>query len=214
MTKEQTTMLLGIISELYPRFMKAATDITIDIWHDMLGDIAFDLAQLAVKKHAATNTFPPSVAEIRAAASYVSNAPIPSEGEAWGNVTSAIRRYGYYRQQEALASLDNLTRQSVKAIGWDILCTTEDIMATRAHFFKIYASLAKRVQEDRVMPALLQERISAMLPMREATLSAHAISITQQDISVVDVGTGLEEISHIKDILRGRVKQTTQEDLA
>ena len=211
MTKEQTMMLLGIISELYPRFIKAPTAMTIDIWHDMLGDLDFELAQVAVKKHTATSTFPPTVAEIRAAAVYVSGAQIPSEGEAWSNVMSAIRRYGFYRQLDALASLDDMTRKSVKAIGWGVLCTTEDIMATRAHFFKIYASLAARAQQNSVLPPLLQQRIAQMLPVDavDAVTSADsavcAVEATQKVAADIDATAGLAEISHIRDILRGRV---------
>jgi len=212
MTKNEVRDMLGIIAELYPRYFKNPSPLTVEAWHRVLGDLDNDLALFALEKHTTTNTFPPSVAEIRAAAVHVTNAPMLTDGEAWDEVTTAMRQYGSYREADALTSMSITTRKCVQAITWRELCLTEDIMATRAHFFKIYNSVSRRVQEDLVLPIGLKNKIAAMLPVADDALSVshEVLQITRApkpfDITTaVSPDDGLTQLSSIKDILRRRV---------
>ena len=162
MTKQQTAIILGTIQELYPKFAKEPTNATLNIWHEMIGDLDFKLAQIAVKKHASVSNFPPTVAEIRANAAEITSPTMLTEGEAWGEVMRIISKCGYYRPKEAMEHFDPLTKKCVKIITWNVLCLTEDMMATRAHFFKIYGTLSKREVENRSLPVALKQEIELL----------------------------------------------------
>lgn len=169
MTRTETTALLGLLKTAFPRFYSDIGDKgdmvneTVEMWHLMLSDTEFDIAQVALYKLIATCKFPPSIAEMRECIAAVNHPEIPDPGEAWMEVTSAIRYHGYMRQDEALASLSRYARQAVARIGWRALCHGENEMADRAHFFKVYESIIHRVEQNRLLPTGLQEAITAML---------------------------------------------------
>ena len=112
------------------------------LWYDMLGNRNEIEFMLGVKKHIATNTFAPTIACLNKAmaSNIVNNAP---DGlSAWAELQSAIRKWGMYHEGEALDSLSPETRAVVNALGFTNLCTSENQMADRAHFIKLYESRA------------------------------------------------------------------------
>ena len=68
----------------------------------------------------------------------------------------AIRRYGSYREVEALESLDELTRATVERLGYRSLCLSEEIEMDRANFRRVYETLAERKRRDESMPTTLK----------------------------------------------------------
>ena len=80
-------------------------DLKVRVWHEMLGDLDYAVASMAVKKIIMQNTFAPAIAEVRKAATEIMSPEQVTGSEAWGEVTRAIRHYGYYRETEALASM-------------------------------------------------------------------------------------------------------------
>jgi len=68
-----------------------------------------------------------------------------SAGEAWGDVLKQISSIGSYGQPNFK---DPLTAKVVACIGWRNLCLSENIAIERAHFLKIYETLAKRNRID------------------------------------------------------------------
>ena len=82
----------------------------------------------------ATIKFPPTIAEMRESISTVVHSALPDSGDACGEVIISISHYGYYHQEEALASMREPLRLAVKLMGWGDLCMSENGMADRAHF--------------------------------------------------------------------------------
>lgn len=168
MTKQEISVLLGILYTAYPRFYVDITseerDDAIALWQAMLSDIDLKTAKLALHKLIATCKFPPTIAEMRECVTAVKYLPVADAGAAWAEVNMAIRLYGFYRQDEALASMSELTRQTTIRMGWKEMCMseTEHEMADRAHFFRIYDSLAKRVEQDRLLPDMLRAKINVL----------------------------------------------------
>ena len=209
----QTTMLLGIISELYPRFAKDPTRATVAVWHEMLGDLDYTAAQLAVKKHVAASKYPPTVAEIRDCAATLTNPTIPTQGEAWEETMRAISNYGIYREAEALAALQPQTQTAVRQIGWRALCMTEtdDLMATRAHFFKLYGAVADKAQDNYVMLPEVRDKISALMLTTAEGRQTQALQALQgpQELDApvqlrpVEFANGLQQIGGIVAMLGG-----------
>ena len=164
MTMQETSVLLGILKTAYPRFY---TDITpetlgetVELWHAMLSDVTLELARPALFRLIATSKFPPSIAEMRKSVADIKYEALPDAGEAWGEVNRAIRKYGYYQQEKALESMSETTRMIVRRMGWRDLCTSQNDMADRAHFLKIYEAMCKTTGEQRQLPDALKEKIA------------------------------------------------------
>lgn len=130
-----------------------------NMWFVLLQDIPYEVCRVAVQKHMMLNKFPPTVAEIRELAATAVNGRAMTWGESWEKARTAIRRYGSYNQTEALNSLDPVTRKCVESMGYKNLCFSENEMADRAHYQRLFEVFSKREQEDRQLSAPLLEAI-------------------------------------------------------
>lgn len=163
MTREDTIRVLSILRTAYPRFYanmsKTEAENVIDLWSVMFSADDVESVKLALYKLISICEFPPSVAEMRKALAETQIGYMQDAGEAWGSVVNAIRAYGAARENEALGSMSEMTRLAVKRMGWTNLCMSEDSMADRAHFLKIYGLIEDRQTQQRQMPLPLQEKI-------------------------------------------------------
>jgi hypothetical protein len=129
------------------------------MWYIAFKDQEFKTVLLASEKYILTNKFPPTIADIREEVVKILH-PTPDNGEQkWFEVLEAVKKYGSYNEPEALASLDEMTRQAVKAIGYRTICLSEKIGVERAHFFKIYNSMAKKEHDQNIVPKRIIEQI-------------------------------------------------------
>ena len=133
-----------------------------NMWFMLMGDLPYEVCNVAIQKYMLTNKFPPTVAELREIAANVVGGDPMTWGESWERALNAVRRYGSYNQAAALDSLDPLTRKCVDSIGYMQLCMSENIMVERAHFQKIFDVFQRREQTERQMPLGLQEAISRL----------------------------------------------------
>ena len=169
MTKGEVAKLLAVLAASFPRF--EVNDLKIRVWHEMLGDIDYAVASMAVKKLIMQNTFAPAIAEVRRAAMEIMCPEQVTGSEAWGEVTRAIRNYGYYREAEALASMSPTTARVVRHMGWQDICTSiEPTGVLRGQFLKMYGQVADREQEQQLLPAGLREQIGKLAAERDLRL--------------------------------------------
>lgn len=172
MTREETISVLTIIKSAYPKFYQGMSkndaEAVINLWSVMFADADISDVKLALYKIISTSQFPPSVAELRQAVVTTQEGAVLDTGEAWSQITRAIRNYGYMREAEALESLPPIVRQSVNRMGgWKELCTSENVMADRAHFIKIYSQIEKRENEQRLIPLPIREKIQLNIEMHK-----------------------------------------------
>ena len=160
MTKGEVAKLLAVLAAAYPKF--EVDDVKVQVWYEMLGDLDYAVASMAVKKIIMQNTFPPSIAEVRKAAIEISSPRVLTAAEAWGEVVKAVRNYGYYRGEEALASLSPTTAQVVRYIGWREICLNEEPEILRAHFLRMYDQIIAREQEKQLLPPAMQAEIKKL----------------------------------------------------
>ena len=160
MTKGEVAKLLAVLAASYPKF--EVDDLKVQVWHEMLGDLDYAVASMAVKKIIMQNTFPPAIAEVRKAAIEISSPRGLTAAEAWGEVVKAVRNYGYYRGEEALASLSPTTAQVVRYMGWREICLSEEPEIIRAHFLRMYDQVAAREQEKHLLPSEMQVEIKKL----------------------------------------------------
>lgn len=154
---------MRVLENAYPRFEITNDKEKMSLWHELIGKDTEELVfMLAVKKYIVNNEFPPTIAGIKKEVSNILTANDPDVTEAWDEVQKAIRRFGMYRELEAMASLSEPTRNVVKSIGFQKLCTSEDHMADRAHFIRMFENRSKKKHEYVAMGPVLAGQIKQL----------------------------------------------------
>jgi len=170
-TLNEVVSVIGVLKLAYPSFGARLTEdewaALPRVWHRLLRDIPFDLLDAAAAHYATTSgsAFPPSIAELRDMAFKVANPNRVSAEEAWGEVQKAIRQTGFYRAPEFD---DPAIGRAVQIIGWRALCLSENEMADRAHFFRVYQAVAEREKHN----ALMLPEVRAVAARLEAVARA------------------------------------------
>ncbi|MEG6615362.1 replicative helicase loader/inhibitor [Peptococcaceae bacterium 1198_IL3148] len=163
MTKSEIKVLLQWATANFPNMQERDMRPTAALWEKMLADMPYHVAENALMKVLATAKFFPTVAEIRAAAVEITQPAMPTAAEAWGEVVTAISRYGYYREVEALESLSPTVAQVVRFIGWKDICTSEEPDIIRAQFRKAYETHSAREREMAQIPSDVRQLISSVV---------------------------------------------------
>ncbi len=148
---KEVARVLVYLASLYPHFQMA--EATPEAYHTILADIPAETLMAAAVQVGSAGTFFPAASELRRAAMSLIDR---SEGrlsgeEAWEQVCREIRESGYYRVP---TFTDPIIYRAVDCLGgWKTACASENQIADRAHFLRIYDSLATRRQEDsRTLP--------------------------------------------------------------
>lgn len=158
MNAQEFSTIAMAIRSAWPNANLMLDDNAKDVWYTMLADLDYKACMIAIKEHMSTCRFAPSIAELRERCSNVTSVPVQSWGDAWEDVISAIRFCGMYREEEALQRMDAITRKCVKRLGFQSLCTSENITADRANFRMIYEQEQKTQKELQQLSPALQEQ--------------------------------------------------------
>lgn len=159
MNKQEFGQIALAIKTYYPTDKVFATDVAIDLWFKHFEDIPYNVMSAAIEKWVLTNERSPSIAALRGMCVSITGGEVPDSGQAWEEVVNAIRKYGYYREGEALESLSPLARETTKQIGFYELCVSENQVADRAHFMQMYDQVARRHKTDSQLSEPLKQRI-------------------------------------------------------
>ena len=163
MTKREFGLVAAAIRTYYPRENTLPNEQAHDLWFRQLQDIPFPVAEAILAKWVATNKWSPSIADIRDSMAEIQNGgPADDWGEAWDQAMTAIRRFGSYDEDGALASLPPLTRETVRRLGYKSLCWSENQVADRANFRQVYEILSKRKVETDKIPLTVRETLKAL----------------------------------------------------
>lgn len=166
MTTQEFDLIRAAIKSAYPDSNIMPDKYSIRMWYKLLGDLDFEVCETALYELFATCKFPPRVAEIREKCMEYMNPQIKDSGEAWEEVQVAVRKYGYYRADEAVKMLPETIRQAVNRIGgFSYICTNDNPMVARAHFYKVYDAIAERQRKDAMLPAGILGRKTEYIEM-------------------------------------------------
>lgn len=121
------------------------------------------LAVAAVKKLIAQEEYPvlPTIGKIRKAAQDLCDAGLLTASEAWGQVLSAVHKYGYYREGDALESMAPEVARVVGWMGWQELCHSDNIDVVRGQFIKMFDTDQKRQRDLALMPPEVRKYLQA-----------------------------------------------------
>lgn len=148
---EFSKITLGL-KTAYPRFKFLESTEELDFWYRMLADIDFEIIKIAVYEHISTNIYPPSISELRKLCADKMFEPVKSYEKAFVEVMKAVSRYGMYNMDKAIESLDKLTSEAVKEIGFQNICLSENTDFIKSRFKSIYEKKAERIGHLRQLP--------------------------------------------------------------
>ncbi len=160
MDKREFATFAAALRTYFPRYNMLPNDEAMTLWYTALQDLPYPVLSTALTKWVATEKWPPSIAELRTACTEIVSGKLPDWGEAWAEVSQAIRRFGWCRPSEALASMSPTARRAADMIGWQQICESENPEAIRAQFRQVYEICQRREAEDRQLPAALKETIA------------------------------------------------------
>lgn len=162
MTRDEFKVLCKGMKAVYtqPTFLPDAD--AFNIWFSLLQDLDYMVAQAAIQKYMLTNKFPPTIADIREYATGISFGEKPLWSDGWEEVLRAIRKFGSYRETEALESMSEVTRQAVQRLGFRNLCMSENPMTDRANFRMVYEQITERKYTSKQIPVKLSNMIESI----------------------------------------------------
>lgn len=157
MNRSEIIKLIRVLSANYRNWPAEGKEKdTVMLWESMLSDMSYEIGQAAVKVHMSRSVYPPTIADIRDAATMLTSPRRIDAIEAWGMIGKAIRKYGVYRQEEAVASLPDEVALMVERFTWRELCLNENVDTLRAQFRMAWETMEKRRTEERkLLPELL-----------------------------------------------------------
>lgn len=162
MDKKEFSMFAMAVRTYYPKENILPNQQAMELWFRELQDIPYQVAEAGLRKWVSINKWSPSIAEIREMAATVQYGNIPDWGDGWEQVLKAIRHFGMYREAEAMASLDDITKQCVERLGFRNICLSENISADRANFRMMYETTANRKKQDMQLPVTLASLIAGI----------------------------------------------------
>lgn len=162
MDKKEFAQFVMALKTYYPRENLLPNNQAMELWFRQLQDIPFHVAEVALNQWVATNKWSPSIADIRETAATVQHGDIPDWGDGWEQVLMAIRKYGLYQEAEALESMDDITRQCVKRLGFRNICMSENISTDRANFRMMYEQLQERARKEQQLSLPLKQLIEGI----------------------------------------------------
>lgn len=215
MKREEFKVLVKGMKAVYAQPTFIPDQDAFNIWYELLKDLSYKQANIAIQKYMLTERFPPTIADIRAKASEVVERPIEemSELEAWSIVRKAIRNSGYNAVEEfnrlpevcqiAVGSAENLHE-------WSQMESEQVATVEQSHFIRNFRAAAKRLSEDRKLPDSIRNLISEMRRDNEQLEYKNTIvaEIEEQPAKVAEERKEMSEETRKKlDEMLGRIRQ-------
>ncbi len=148
MNKREMILGLGAIQALYPRHFEPNATM-VRVWLEMCGDLHFNDFNEAVKNHARTEEWPPTVAHIRAFVFKMTQGDVLTAEEAWEHVCQAIRDKEYHAPY---GCSDELAMRAAQSVGWATIETGRSRTHVRHQFVQAYNSfLGSQQTEERMV---------------------------------------------------------------
>lgn len=162
MKKSEFSRIASAITTYYPNSELFPNPAATQLWYEEFKDIPYEDAVNGLRRHVNTSKWPPTIAELKQA--IVSNvAGAKDWGLHWDECVRAIKRYGYYREDEALEQMTPITRKIVKRLGYKELCSSDNQSHDRANFRMVFEQVADNEYQQAALPKDLQEKIGSAM---------------------------------------------------
>lgn len=163
MTKQEFGRLVAVIRGVYRDDKFLANSESAQVWYQLLKDIDYERAKAAVVKHSLTSRWTPTIAELREQIADI-QADISDWSDGWQEVLTAVRRFGYMNESEAMEWMSPMTREVTKRLGWKQICEsgTDGLTALRANFRMIYEQKQNDIKTEMQLPSGFSEAVSQL----------------------------------------------------
>lgn len=163
MDRQEFAVIAAALRTYYSRYDLLPNEQAVSLWYDSLKDIPAGVLSAALKAWVVTEKWPPTIADLREKADSIVNGERPDWGLGWHEVQQAIQKYGYMQWEKAQESMNPITREAVRRIGWQSICESENPETIRAQFRQVYEICEKRESADRNLPPELKSMIDNLL---------------------------------------------------
>lgn len=171
MTRDEVKVLISSISVCYQKnLMPELSTEMIDVWYNLLKDLEYNEAMSAtVAAIAQSPDYPPTIGKIRGLLAEAKTMRLPA-ADAWQLIREAVRKFGYYRKDEAEKWLGPEVWKVVCRNGWDHFCTMDRSNATTcyAQFRSAYEAEAQYNLSRSQIPEGVKRTLEALEPKVEA----------------------------------------------
>lgn len=131
---------------------------SIKVWYKFIGDLPCDLATACIEKYIATHAFPPTIADIRQSVAEMM-VGTTDWSESWKQVMRFISLYGLPNEAKAYETMDDITREAVKRLGWKNLCMSQNQTADRANYRMVYEAVINERKSNMALPENLRLKL-------------------------------------------------------
>lgn len=153
--RAEVVKLVGFLAAAFP-YAQVSKD-TQRVYVDALSDTPEDVLAAAIRQCINDCEFFPTVAAIQDRVKLLTSADRLSGPEAWEAVVSALKSGQYYFTDPVFE--DPLIQVCVSALDWQTLRASENPIADRAHFLKMYESVVAREKQNRkLLPSSVELR--------------------------------------------------------
>ena len=138
------------IKLLCTAYNKEFTEEQIEVWYTMLKEYNVNEFSKAIQELIKTEEYMPSIAHITKQIAKSHFKDIPDAESEWAKVINTVHRFGSYKEEEAINSLNEYTRKIVKLIGYQRICisTREEQIWNKKEFIEEYNSLKEKLTEN------------------------------------------------------------------
>lgn len=147
MTRDEFVKFISAIKAYYQGDDLFKTKEAMELWYAELKDLDYQIAVGALRRHVQSSPYIPKISDVRQ-----SVADIVTNDEGWSkgyaDMMMAVRRFGYMQERLALDSMDPLTRETTRRIGWRQICESENPEVIRGQFRMIYDQVASTGRES------------------------------------------------------------------
>lgn len=197
MTRDNFKILVKAMKAVYSSENFIADKDAFDVWFELLKDLPYEQANLAIQKYMTSEKFPPTIADIRTKATEIITPAEESMSElqAWALVQKALRNSGLNSEEE-FAKLPEACQRAVGTAAnlkeWALMDSDQVATIEQSHFIRNYRTSVQRMKEEARLPENVKMLIADMGKKHAALMEKAAESqLEMQKIEVPEKDTEL-----------------------
>lgn len=143
MTPQEFAEAMQYLGDIYGKEISRGQ---LNAWYTFFVDDSAEVFRQAAYQIGATSKFFPSVAELREEMVKIYEPTLLlSSSDAYDQVLLAVRKHGYYNEQDAMHSLDPVAARTIRLMGgWKRFCVSDQNEWTRKEFYRLYEEEGQR----------------------------------------------------------------------
>lgn len=163
MTEKETVKLFEAVVAEYGENRFPPTEAKLSLWSKFFSSIPYEVVWASLILHIAEGTFPPQISDIMKHVRELAGTGQKTPEEVWEETIKAVRKWGWYQKEEALAELPKAV-WSLASNWWEELCHTdvERLGTIRAQFLKSYVALNATEQRNALLPPAVQAVVGSI----------------------------------------------------